>query len=61
MQFNDTSVDELIKHSGFASFGHGTKEVIDEEYRNAYTMSPDQFCTTFNPDHIHDIIQANLL
>ncbi|KAI1062968.1 hypothetical protein LB507_005760 [Fusarium sp. FIESC RH6] len=40
-----------------ATFGFGNQEVLDEEYRKAGKMDPNDFCTDFNP-YEHGIVDT---
>lgn len=40
-----------------ATFGFGTQEILDEEYRKAGKLDTDDFCTDFNP-YEHGIVNT---
>ena len=45
----DNVITRLIHQSQPATFGRGGEDVYDESYRKAVQMSPNTFCTTFDP------------
>lgn len=64
-RISDTrAIEDLIKDGAPATFGKGAVEVLDESYRKAIKLDPDQFSTTFHPndfgitDDIHQTLQT---
>jgi hypothetical protein len=46
---NEKAIEELKSLCAQATFGKGSKEVLDTEYRNALVLNPDKFGTNFHP------------
>lgn len=55
---NYVALNNLIKHAEKATFGRGGESVLDETYRNAFTIKTENFETTFDLNEVSDSIYS---